>query len=42
MTPAPSRKTYPAGVLTPAEVQTLINACSPRSRAGHPYGRRMD
>lgn len=30
----PSRKTFPAEVLTPAEVQALINACSPTSRTG--------
>jgi Phage integrase family len=29
-----SRKTYPAEVLTPAEVQALINACSPKSATG--------
>jgi integrase/recombinase XerC len=35
MTTAPSsRKTYPAAVLTPAEVQALINACSATSRIG--------
>jgi len=35
MTTRPSsRKTYPAEVLTPAEVQALINACSPKSATG--------
>lgn len=29
-----SGKTFPAGVLTPVEVQALINACSPTSRTG--------
>lgn len=29
-----ARKTFPAEVLTPSEVQALINACSPKSRTG--------
>ena len=34
MTTPSARKTYPAEVLTPAEVQALINACSPKSPTG--------
>jgi integrase/recombinase XerC len=34
MTTSPSGKTYPAEVLTPAEVQALIGACSAKSRTG--------
>ena len=34
MTSPSARKTYPAEVLTPAEVQALISACSPKSRTG--------
>jgi site-specific recombinase XerD len=34
MTSPSSGKTYPAGMLTPAEVQALISACSPKSATG--------